>query len=652
MRKKIYILIITFIVIIGVAGISFAYLKTNTEGNYNSITLSDFHVDLVTDISNVTMNNTYPMSDVEGLSQTGNKVTFAIKNNGEILANYKVSLVDKETVSTLLNKDVRYRLKRTIGTGAEETFPITNLDDNGLLDEGTIESGVTITYELIMWQDYNSTANGVTFKKSILVEGMQSSNLDKSGANFPELLDNMIAVYYDKQTDTTGVWRKADSKNLNGTYKWFDYNEQMWANAVTVKENGTKTRDYYLNADVGSEISMDDITTMWVWIPRYKYVIFNGNNETSEEQEIKVIFEHGKDKTGTVRCHDDILTSDDSNHSEICTDTTNGSIINYKSTYTHPAFTFGDEELTGFWISKFEMSTDDQTCNETGTVENCNKTGLNILVKPDKTSLMNESLSNMFVNIRRMETYGNIHGFEQSSSATTWLDNNSNLTGEIANDSNNFDTHMIKNMEWGAVAYLSQSKYGKYGNSLYEGIYKNIYVNNYSSRKTGYSSGVPDISSESDNAYAYNVLMSDGYGQGYLGAGASTTGNTYGVYDTVGGLLDRVMVYCSVSDGNLNFSTPYIPLNKYYDIYLCSTNSDKTKGKLGDATKEVIKSNSDAWNGGFGNFLSENNFMERGGILHIYESIFTFYVGVNESHVNSSSRPVLTVSRDMPWLDE
>ena len=36
-----------------------------------------------------------------------------------------------------------------------------------------------------------------------------------------------------------------------------------------------------------------------------------------------------------------------------------------------------------------------------------------------------------------------------------------------------------KNMEWGAVAYLSQSKYGKYGNTLYSGNYRRIYKNNY-----------------------------------------------------------------------------------------------------------------------------------------------------------------------------
>ena len=38
------------------------------------------------------------------------------------------------------------------------------------------------------------------------------------------------------------------------------------------------------------------------------------------------------------------------------------------------------------------------------------------------------------------------------------------------------DTHMMKNSEWGAVAYLSQSKYGKYGNLDYEGREKEVYM--------------------------------------------------------------------------------------------------------------------------------------------------------------------------------
>ena len=57
-------------------------------------------------------------------------------------------------------------------------------------------------------------------------------------------------------------------------------------NVVTTVNVHTGANKGDFGSILGQEVKMEDITTMWVWIPRYKYVIFNGNNETSEEQEI------------------------------------------------------------------------------------------------------------------------------------------------------------------------------------------------------------------------------------------------------------------------------------------------------------------------------------------------------------------------------
>ena len=223
MKKKIIIIASFLLVIIAFVGSSYAYLKAEKGSvNNNQLTLGNLDVILLTDINNITIDKAVPVEDSEGL--TNSKVTFQIKNNAGTIANYKVSLVDGTTKSTMLNKDVRYQLKRTNEATSETvTMDITNLADTGLIDTGIIETGVTYTYELVMWLDINSNPNGLVFAKNILVEGMQVASLDKSGANYPELLDNMIPVYYDKVSDTEGVWRVADSKNLNETYKWFDY---------------------------------------------------------------------------------------------------------------------------------------------------------------------------------------------------------------------------------------------------------------------------------------------------------------------------------------------------------------------------------------------------------------------------------------------
>lgn len=661
-NKRILIIFLSLLLVLGI-GSSLAYLRSDAGSqNNNNIKVANLNVDLITDITSLEIDKMYPMVDSEGLHNTSN--TFAIKNKGDVISSYKVSLIDKTTVSTLKNSDVRYRLTKKVGNNETEVLEIKNLDESGLIDSGTIDAGVTITYELIMWQDFNSTSSGVVFSKVLLVEGTQVASLDISGANYPELLDNMIAVYYDKTSDTEGVWKKADSKNLNSTYQWFDYNTGMWANAVTVKENGINNRKYYLEAEVGTEISMDDITSMWVWIPRYKYTLFNANNGTLAEQMINVSFEHGIEKTGTVTCSNNILTSTTSNTSETCTDK-NGSIENNKSTYTHPAFTFGDNELTGFWIGKFEASTDDQDCTTTVNSTNCNKNTLNILIKPLNKSLRYISIYNMFINSRNMEIYNNIHGFINNESATF-----SDSTGQIAEDSNELDTHMIKNMEWGAVAYLSQSQYGKYGNSLYDGVYKEVYINNNSNYLTGYSGSLYNSTSSTTATYAYNDLTDQGSGKGYRGAGSSTTGNIYGVFDMSGGVGEYVMGNIVNSSNAFNVSsattwtTSVYPNEKYYDKYSynsSSTNynsSSVSRGKLGDGTREVVKSwaTSGRWNGDYNYFPygTSYSWFARGGYMSqtTYAGVFTSSNQINgAANQYYGSRPVLAINRDMPWLN-
>jgi len=288
-NKKIFIAVLALFGIVFL-GYSFSYL-TASDGSSgsNTLTLSNFDVKLLTDIENVTIDDgkTYPMTDSEGLNNES--VTFAIHNDGTIPANYKVSLVDKDVVSTLNNSDVRFRLKRKVGNSDQEILEPDTLPDTGEIDVGTIAVNETITYELVLWVSYESTANAATFSKAVLVEAVQKTDsLDNSGANYPEILENMIPVYYDNESST---WKKADIKNSVREYQWFDYDNRMWANAVTVKSSGTKTREYYLDAPMGEVVDMDDITAMWVWIPRYKYIIFNGNDEVTSAKKIDVIFE-------------------------------------------------------------------------------------------------------------------------------------------------------------------------------------------------------------------------------------------------------------------------------------------------------------------------------------------------------------------------
>ena len=90
---------------------------------------------------------------------------------------------------------------------------------------------------------------------------------------------------------------------------------------------------------------MDDITTMWVWIPRFNAVTPSNYNGGT------------KDNPGAID-----VTFVKQNETAI------------------DAFTFGDKELSGFWYGKFETSTTDGKLGcTTTTCSNAN----NILIKPN-----------------------------------------------------------------------------------------------------------------------------------------------------------------------------------------------------------------------------------------------------------------------------
>ena len=326
-----------------------------------------------------------------------------------------------------------------------------------------------------------------------------TKNEDTSNANAPVLASNMIPVYYD---GTDKVWKKADVKNQNIETRWYNYENHMWANAVTVKEANRQT---YLNANVGTPISMDDITTMWVWIPRFNAVTpsnYNGGTKALPNA-IDVTF---------VKPNETALD----------------------------AFTFGTKQLSGFWYGKFELShttlVSNTTANNLGcTNETCTNAN-NILIKPSVTILRYNNISNFFFASRSMEQTGNSFGL---------------VSSEV-------DTHMSKNNEWGAVAYLTQSIYGRCTSST---LCVEIGINNNSTYKTGY--GAPaGTSSTSSTTNTYDTTV---------GMEASTTGNIYGIYDMAGGLFEYVMGVYNKARGNSGFTTTTFPNEKYYNNYTATT---------------------------------------------------------------------------------
>ena len=92
------------------------------------------------------------------------------------------------------------------------------------------------------------------------------------------------------------------------------------------------------------------------------------------------------------------------------------------------------------------------------------------------------------------------------------------------------ESHMMKNSEWGAVAYLTHSQYGRNG--------KEIAINSSSSYITGTG-----------------------------GTNASTTGNIYGIYDLSGGAWEYVVAYITNGNSNLSNGSSFAYTTKYLEGY-------------------------------------------------------------------------------------
>ena len=470
-------------------------------------------------------------------------------------------IVDCET--NTLPESVGVNLETSGTAGSSNIYKI--MVENNSSNDVTIELGVNVGLD---YNDLELPSNGHIFKEY------------ENVPNAPELDEGMIPVSYDGSN-----WVKAESNNIDNS--WYNYEELMWANAVTVTE---ETRDTYKSTDVGTTISMDDIETMWVWIPRYSYSIGSedGTNyygkkgcylETDPTQDlpgeidVRFVSTSIKDR-GTAR----YLVS---------------SGIEDNSWYTPDAFTFGDEELSGIWVGKFETSSSNPSAEYGGG----NTTELDVMIKPNAPSWRQIYVSNAFNVSLKMDDTGNRYGF------TT-----------------NVGTHMMKNSEWAIVAYLSQSKYGKLGNTNFSGANKEIYQNKSDNFITGCSTGKPyDINALNECSYTYDIEIN--------GTGSSTTGTIFGIYDMSGGSLEYVMANYNDVVGNSGFSS--MPESKYYDKYITDDANTACNGNkcISHALSEVSRWYQDV-------HLMPNDteaWMMRGGVMDGANNGIFYYSNANNS---------------------
>jgi len=377
------------------------------------------------------------------------------------------------------------------------------------------------------------------FKKGTYKEGILN------GAD-PVITDSLVPV----SIEENGTVKKADT-----SISWYNYAKREWANAVILKD---ESQSY----NVGEVIPEDAIESYFVWIPRYRYQIFDDGNYPTRGSDTSTLDNNAVQTIQVVFESKDVTPS---------TGSTVGSWL------THPAFTSFNSN--GMWVGKFETGT---TLTSDYNVRN----GGSVQVKPNVTSWRNIQVGNAFY---------------------TSYDYKRNL-----------DSHMMKNTEWGAVAYLQHSAYGSR---------ESVRMNNNRSYITGYAANNEPTcgytgTNEDCNKYCNDGSCNVAYPNNPSGGSASTTGNITGIYDMSGGSWEYVMSVmsdetgkpvsgrnnlrnsgfngtltcptCDTAIGNdstiTNITNGYEwPEVKYYDTYAYQLNNDQHYERriLGDATGEV-----------------------------------------------------------------
>ena len=383
--------------------------------------------------------------------------------------------------------------------------------------------GISIGYaaEVILSKEV-SFSNGASNLKANNVQDAIEELYNKTvsdssckNVSAPKLGSGLVPV----SIENDGTVKYADtSKN------WYNYCDKRWANAV-ILEDGT-------NYKAGDTIQESDIQSYFVWIPKYKYRLWNTGVASKGVHEIEIVFDEN-DTTDIegVSCKTPMTSGESGN----CN---NGEYM------IHPAFI--SMNANGFWVGKFETGYKGATSAATAQV-NANDTS-KIIIKPNVYSWREITVKNIF-------------------------ETSYNYQREL-------DSHMMKNTEWGAVAYLSHSLYGK-------GL--EININNNSSYKTGYSA-LP-----STNQQTYPGTSGDGaiYNSTYntdIGYLASTTGNVSGVYDMSGGCVEYMSSYITGKLGSSGFSTTTLANydSKYFDTYNASSAISTYQYRIfGDATGEI-----------------------------------------------------------------
>ena len=431
------------------------------------------------------------------------------------------------------------------------------------IKKGVKIGGIIGTMEVLDTSDANARPEDILEGKTAYVNGVKITGTWKEPVEFSTNYGRIEVIWIDQQNKVIEKPLSPESSLQGMTpVKWNGTTESIakadnsdgWYNYVS----GTGTEDN-LNSHWAN--AKDSKGSYFVWVPRYAYRIVyyadkNSDVETGYYDGRGMVNNQGE-LQNNLKLEEGIETVENNGktyivHPAFMNDT--------ESTYSHGGWS-GD--LAGIWVGKYETS----------------GSGSDMKIVPNADSIDSQTIGEFY-------TYG--QNYDRTK-----------------------ESHLMKNSEWGAVAYLTHSQYGRNGNEIYINNDRDI---------TGNSGGSVDASS-SGTKNEYNTPE---------GQKASSTGNMYGIYDLSGGCSEYVAAFDTVSTSNYledygdSFTSTGGPSTPYATAYTNgTTTSNGSKiyevGKTGDATKEVyaavqVSGSYRNWNEDYSHFVSSSYpFFKRGG---------------------------------------
>ena len=242
-KKKTLLLFISVLCLF--IGGSYAYwLMTSTQTDYNVATSECFKVTLTNESDAINLQKAYPITDEEGLKETG--YSFTIKNTCNTYAAYQVNLediLDDEITKRLSNKYIKLSLNgstpRVLSNYTKVSPTIDDADASFKLTSGSLapngEEGDSVDYNLKLWMDYDTPAIDETmsaaFKSKISVIASYIEEND---------LTNEITIAYNSKT--TDYSKDSETIDINATSTNYNLIEYSSDN-VTYTSIDTPSKD-------------------------------------------------------------------------------------------------------------------------------------------------------------------------------------------------------------------------------------------------------------------------------------------------------------------------------------------------------------------------------------------------------------------------